>query len=118
MVPEKERSTAMGVINACGNWGAVLAPPLIAFIISMSNWRWVFFFAGTAGLVWAFWWNKSCWPATAHAELSAGERTELAELFEEREAPEKTPALPWLQLFRYPQVWGLFWGKFLSDTAW
>jgi len=55
MVPEKERSTAMGVINACGNWGAVLAPPLIAFIISMSNWRWVFFFAGTAGLVWAFW---------------------------------------------------------------
>ena len=38
----RDRATAMGVINAGTAVGAVLAPPLIAAIIAMSGWRWVF----------------------------------------------------------------------------
>lgn len=116
--PEAERSTAMGIINACGNWGAVIAPPVIALIISVAHWRWIFFAAGCAGLIWTVGWMKQYWPAVEHAGLSVEERIELKELFSERQALDKTRAPAWLELFRFPQVWGLFWGKFLSDAAW
>src|SRR5258706_16156500 len=62
--PVKERSTAMGIINAGTAVGAVVAPPLIAFVIlrvhwlQLSSWRWVFFITGTAGLLWTVWWVK------------------------------------------------------------
>lgn len=116
--PEKERSTAMGIVNACGNWGAVIAPPAIYLIISLANWRWVFFTAGVAGLVWVFWWQRRYWPAFTHPGLDAQERAELRELLPEHVSSGKSESPGWLGLFRFPQVWGLFWGKFLSDAAW
>src|SRR6266545_6067105 len=58
--PVKERSTAMGIINAGTGLGGILAPPLIAWVITnvvwlgLSPWRWVFFITGGMGLVWTF----------------------------------------------------------------
>src|SRR6516162_10074025 len=37
--PERERSTAMGIMNAGTALGAVAAPPLIALVLSFANWR-------------------------------------------------------------------------------
>src|SRR3954452_24978182 len=50
--PATERAMAMGMVNAGTAVGAVFAPPAIAYIIGVLNWRWVFFVAGSAGLVW------------------------------------------------------------------
>jgi ACS family hexuronate transporter-like MFS transporter len=78
--PVKERSTAMGIINAGTAVGAVIAPPLIAFVIlhvhwlQLSSWRWVFFITGTAGLLWTVWWVKSYFPPENHPGLTAEER--------------------------------------------
>ena len=44
--PTRERSTAMGIINAGTAIGAVVAPPLIAGIILYADWRWAFFACG------------------------------------------------------------------------
>ena len=52
----RERSLAMGIMNAGTAVGAVAAPPLIAAILSVASWRWVFFLSGAAGLGWAIWW--------------------------------------------------------------
>ena len=41
--PARERSTAMGIINAGTAIGAVVAPPLIAAIVLSANWRWAFY---------------------------------------------------------------------------
>ena len=49
--PARERSTAMGIINAGTAVGAVIAPPLLAAIILTANWRWAFIVCGLAGLV-------------------------------------------------------------------
>jgi MFS family permease len=38
----QHRATAMGIINAGTAVGGIVAPPLIALIISYTNWRWVF----------------------------------------------------------------------------
>jgi ACS family hexuronate transporter-like MFS transporter len=114
--PTYERSTAMGMMNAGTAVGAVAAPPLIALTLAHLSWRWVFFLAGAVGLVWTLWWVRDYQPAASHPRLSAGERQELAEVL----APKVTSDLKirWIDLFRYPQVSGLVFAKFLSDAAW
>ena len=57
--PARERATAMGIINAGTAVGAVIAPPLIAAVLSYSNWRWIFVLTGGCGLLWAWWWSRS-----------------------------------------------------------
>src|SRR6202162_5742649 len=57
--PTKERAIAMGIINAGSSVGAVVAPPLIAVILSYLSWRWIFLVAGGIGLLWTGWWRLS-----------------------------------------------------------
>jgi MFS transporter, ACS family, aldohexuronate transporter len=114
--PTQERSTAMGLMNAGTAVGAVAAPPLIAITLAHLSWRWVFFLSGAVGLVWTLAWIRIYHPAATYPDLSAGERQELAEVL----APkvETGERIRWIDLFRYPQVWGLVFAKFLSDAAW
>jgi len=97
--PVRERSTAMGIVNAGTAVGAVAAPPLIAMVLATWNWRWVFATSGAAGLLWTVWWLRVyLTPATV--------------------AQEREPAVPWLPLLGDTQVQGLVFAKFLSDAAW
>jgi ACS family hexuronate transporter-like MFS transporter len=114
--PARERSLAMGMINAGTAVGAVIAPPAIALILGVANWRWVFFATGITGLLWTIWWVRLYQPAARHPALSAAEREELAEVLagEAHDAPRTS----WTRLLSYRQVWGLVIAKFLSDAAW
>jgi ACS family hexuronate transporter-like MFS transporter len=114
--PVGERSTAMGIMNAGTAVGAVIAPPAIAVILSLSNWRWVFFLAGAVGLVWTASWLFQYFQPVEHPRLSNEEREEIHEVLASR--PESQAGIPWLRLFSYPQVAGLVFAKFLSDAAW
>jgi len=114
--PKHERSTAMGIINAGTAVGAVIAPPAIAVILSAANWRWVFFLSGTVGLLWILWWLRSYYPPAKRTDLTPAERDSIREVLATGKSGE--PDIPWLQLFRYPQVWGLVVAKFMSDAAW
>jgi ACS family hexuronate transporter-like MFS transporter len=113
--PVRERSTAMGLINAGTAVGAVIAPPAMAAIIELANWRWVFFVAGASGLIWTIWWLAEYFPPAEHPRISDEERAELQEI---AASDEQRAATPWSQLFSFPQVWGLVLGKCLSDAAW
>lgn len=114
--PARERSTAMGIINAGTAVGAVIAPPAIAMILSAASWRWVFFVSGAVGLLWTLWWLRDYFPPHQHARLSEPERNEIREVLDLNRSKES--GVPWLKLFRFPQVWGLVTAKFLSDAAW
>jgi len=115
--PVRERSTAMGIINAGTAVGAVVAPPLIAAIIAYGGWRWVFFATGFAGLAWTVWWMRAYFPPLQHPRISATERADLASLVESSPV-DKHSDQSWFQLFSFPQVWGLVFAKFLSDAGW
>jgi MFS transporter, ACS family, hexuronate transporter len=98
--PVSERSLAMGIMNAGTALGAVIAPPFIAAVLSLTTWRWVFFLAGGAGLAWCLWWWRDY--QTPASPVDAG----------------ATSHASWFQLFSFPEVWGLVGAKFLSDAAW
>ena len=115
--PVRERSTAMGIINAGTAVGGILAPPAIAAILLRFRWPWVFYFSGAAGLLWTVWWVRAYYPPARHPRLSAVERTEIEEVWTSR-APQDEPGIRWLHLFRYKQVWGLVIAKFLGDAVW
>jgi len=115
--PAHERSTAMGIINAGTAVGGILAPPAIAAILLHFRWPWVFYFSGAAGLLWTLWWASAYYPPARHPRLSALERTELKEVMTVQ-AAQNEPAIRWLHLLRYQQVWGLVLAKFLGDAVW
>ena len=54
--PEKERALAAGLFNSGSAVGAILAPPIVAYLIINIGWQAAFGFIGLAGLIWlAFW---------------------------------------------------------------
>ena len=115
--PTRERSTAMGLINAGTAIGAVVAPPAIAAILGVARWPTVFVATGLVGLAWSIWWALTYQPAVTHPRLSSAERAELHEVLTESDRRDGG-AVSWIRLLSFVQVWGLVLGKFLSDAAW
>lgn len=119
--PPKERSMAFGIFNAGSSVGAVIAPPLIALIVSLLGWRWVFFITGNIGFVWAWIWVKLYQPPDQNRLISAEERGYITTALASSSsfaAGDSATGIRWLGLFRYRQVWGLMAAKFLTDSAW
>jgi ACS family hexuronate transporter-like MFS transporter len=106
--PTRERSSAMGLVNAGTAVGAVVAPPAIALILTQGSWRWVFVACGAAGLIWALVWSA------LYAEPSASDASGEPDPKESVDVPP--PA--WSQLLSNRAVWGLVAAKFLTDAAW
>jgi len=116
--PARERSTAMGIINAGTAVGAVVAPPAIAAIVTYGHWRWVFVACGAVGLVWTIWWLRAYRAPAQHPRLSDAERREIADTLEAPVPAAGAPAASWASLLRIQEVWGLVGAKFLTDAAW
>jgi len=107
------RATAMGIINAGTAVGGIVAPPLIALIVSCASWRWVFVVTGAAGLAWTLWWLRSY--ASSRQRVAAETEFGAARGSIEAESGEGTR---WIDLLRIRESWGLMFAKFLSDAAW
>jgi ACS family hexuronate transporter-like MFS transporter len=121
--PTNERSTAMGIINAGTGVGAVVAPPLIAIVLThigwldLSSWRWVFFITGAAGLLWTVWWFLDYQLPEKHSGLSDQERAKLDAVI--HSGPAVTAhGISLSQLLSFIETWGVIFAKFLSDAAW
>jgi len=113
--PVKQSATAMGIINAGTAVGGVIAPPLIAIILSFMSWRWIFLITGGLGLLWTAWWRLSYFsPERPPDRDGSGE--------DEAESPadlrESGLEVRWIELLRIRESWGLVAAKFLSDAAW
>lgn len=106
----KDRATAMGIINAGTAVGAVVASPLIAWVLTdgswagLAPWRWVFFITGGLGLVWVLVW------ATVYFTPRDGAGTPAE--------TEPGPAITIAMLLKRREILGIAGAKFLSDAAW
>lgn len=118
--PAKERSFAFGIFNTGSSLGAVIAPPLIAFIIATLNWRWAFILSGALGLVWVIGWLRIYSIPAKNKFITSGEKDYIASSLKEDSAGNNSEKskIPWISLFRYRKVWGLLTIKFLTDAGW
>jgi ACS family hexuronate transporter-like MFS transporter len=116
--PPKERAMAFGIFNTGSAVGAVIAPPLMAFIVHWLGWRWVFFITGGIGFVWAIFWLKFYQPPSTSPFLANEEREYILSSQAAAAPVQSGPAISWFKLFTYRQVLGLMGAKFLTDSAW
>lgn len=113
--PVGQSATAMGIINAGTAVGGVVAPPLIAIILSFLGWRWIFVITGCIGLLWTVWWalSYSLPEPLPDRDCYVGQETEMS-----AEPRATKREIRWVDLVRVRECWGLVGAKFLSDAAW
>ena len=112
--PEKERTKATGILNMGPGLGAIIAPPLMAFLIYQWGWRAAFVITGAIGFLWLFLWQYIYHSPKDHPNLSDEERKLL--IIPEEDI-DKSQKLAWMDYFKYREVWGIALSRFVSDGA-
>jgi MFS transporter, ACS family, hexuronate transporter len=105
-VPKEARTLAIGVCNSGSSLGAVIAPPMVAFITLRWGWRAAFLATGGIGFLWVALFVLF---RHFHPQMEQSERTLSAA------AGEK---VPWASLLGYRQTWAVFFCRFLADPLW
>jgi ACS family hexuronate transporter-like MFS transporter len=115
--PAKERGLAGGIYNIGASFGAVFAPPLVAWAVMMHSWRLAFVIAGGIGLVWALLWFFTYDTPARHRRLGAAEREHILSGQEARLAARAArPSI--LALARRRDLWGIALPRLLADPVW
>jgi ACS family hexuronate transporter-like MFS transporter len=138
--PRAERSFAAGFVTAGTGIGAIVAPPLIVFLISsfdalhaqgfspIRGWQAAFIVPSLLGFAWVWLWNRHFHLPEHHPRVDAAER---AMVLHDRVTPAADPQprqdsiagevfayfrrlAHW---FRYRQTWGLALARFTGDGA-
>ncbi len=69
--PQEERALAGGIFNSGSAIGALVAPPLIAWLVIKSSWHSAFILIGCSGFLWLiFWWKFYRAPVTPKKEIN------------------------------------------------
>ena len=82
--PEEERAMASGIFNSGSAAGAILAPPIVAFLLLTLGWQAAFLFVGIAGLIWLVFWGKMYYTPAAPAGAPAEKPVPVADLMRSR----------------------------------
>jgi ACS family hexuronate transporter-like MFS transporter len=118
--PQKHRALAMGIAIGGAALGAVIAPPLTVYLISIFGWRGAFVATGIFGgfwvLVWLFFFQKPrksrfiTKQELAFIEDDAGRQ-------DENEVQDKKNSIPLKLILRTKEAWGLISIRFLLDPV-
>ncbi len=110
--PKKERSKAVGILNMGPGMGAIIAPPLMAWLILSFGWKMAFVVTGAIGFLWLFLWQKIYHVPQEHPKIS---EEELSYILKEKQNTIKLAKTPWLDYFKHKEVWGVALSRFVSD---
>lgn len=113
----KERGRPMGFFNAASTIGVAVSPPILAAMMLMMGWRWMFITIGILGIFIAIGWymlyrNREDLPLTAdeQAYLNAGSVNVRRDPLSFAE---------WRSLFKNKTMWGMMLGfSGINYTAW
>jgi MFS family permease len=106
--PISERGTAIAAISAGSSLGAAIGAPFVAWIISVSSWRWSFLVTGAVGLVWVVIWRSLVSTPEGTRWLPEPERQRILAERGGGLAPPDHGGVGYLGLIRCPAMWGLF----------
>ena len=115
--PARERGMAGGIYNIGASFGALFAPPLVAWSIYEGDWRFAFFVTGALGLLWLIPWLFWYAPPSRHRAIHDEERKTI--LAGQDPQPAGGPRRPMLrQVLRRPELWAMAGARFLADPVW
>ncbi|RZM36052.1 MAG: MFS transporter [Sphingomonas sp.] len=115
--PARERGVAGGIYQIGASFGAVFAPPLVAWAVLNHSWRAAFLVAGGLGLLWVIAWLAWYAPPAHHRRLSPGERAYILEGQEASLATSRRRP-PLRDLLRRRNLWAIAAARFLADPVW
>jgi ACS family hexuronate transporter-like MFS transporter len=115
----RERTLATGILNVGAGIGALIAPPLVVYLILRFSWQAAFVVTGATGLVWVLFWLLFYRPPEQHPWMSP---TELAYIREGQsewrvEAFSEDRSV-WKSVLRQRNFWAVAAARFLSEPAW
>ncbi|MDC7870145.1 hexuronate transporter [Pantoea ananatis] len=116
--PARERGIATGVFNMGSSFGAMLAPPLIAWCILFHSWQFAFLVAGGLAIVAAFIWFIFYKDPKEAKRLSAEERAYIEGGQEKHLHTEQKEKTSKLAILKQRNFWGIGLSRFLADPAW
>ncbi|HXX70504.1 MAG TPA: MFS transporter [Polyangiaceae bacterium] len=115
----RERTIATGVLNVGAGVGALIAPPIVVFLMSRYGWPAAFVATGAAGIVWVTVWLLFYRPPEEHRWLSKAELSYIREGATELLVDEPLPGESvWKAVLTQRNFWALALARFLSEPAW
>jgi MFS transporter, ACS family, hexuronate transporter len=115
--PAKEKAFVNGLVNAGAAAGAIIATPLVAWIMVRFGWRSAFTVTGAMGFVWMAAWLLLYRLPEKQRFITPAELLLIREDTGDRSS-ERALELRMTELIRFPQTWGLFLARFISDPVW
>lgn len=106
--PGKLRGTANGICQAGGSIGAILAPPLVAWLAINYSWHAAFIVMGVAGIIIAILWNL-IYKDPPQATLDEALQSTVS---------KDAVSFSWKQLWSKKSLWGVILIRFVSDPVW
>ena len=115
--PVKERSTAVGIFISGASIGAILTPPLAAYLIVRFGWQVAFIAVGLPGLLWILAWRRLYGTVETHARLGEAERSYILAGRSASGGGGAVAPVRWTFFLRQRIVWGVMLGRFLEEPA-
>ncbi|WP_262244941.1 MFS transporter [Parapedobacter soli] len=106
--PGKIRATANGICQAGGSIGAILAPPLVAWLAINYSWHMAFVVMGVVGLVIAVLWKL----------VYKDPPKEILDEALQSTVSKDAVSFSWNQLWTRRSLWGVILIRFVSDPVW
>ncbi|MBI2842251.1 MAG: MFS transporter [Armatimonadetes bacterium] len=115
--PSKEKTVATGIFNVGAGAGALIAPPLVAFIILKFGWQAAFLFTGAIGFLWVVLWLAFYHPPEKHPKLLP-EELEYIRSGQETDEPEAQRKGVVKEVLSSRSLWSIMVARFISDPVW
>jgi ACS family hexuronate transporter-like MFS transporter len=116
--PAKERSVAVGYFNAGTSLGALLAPPLVIWVLLQSSWQMAFVVTGALGFIFALLWWLFYRSPKHHRLLTEQEHDYILAGQESKATAEERKPPPVLEIISSSRFWGIAIPRFLAEPAW
>lgn len=127
--PKKERALATGFFNSGTNLGAMIAALFVPWCLSyfglIQGAKMAYILTGSFGFIWLLFWFLLYDTPARHKKLSKEEfdyihsdDAVVVHTAPSEDVVIEEPKVKWSKLFRFPQTWAFFIGKFLTDGVW
>lgn len=115
----KERTLATGILNMGAGFGAMIAAPLVAYLILAYNWKMAFVVTGALGFVWVLAWMLLYHDPERHPLITKEELAYIQEGEQELSVAErKSGEGVWRTVLGQKNFWALGIARFFSEPAW